>query len=103
MPRTIVTKDGNDFVFRAYDLPPLGPQDVRIQVALAAPKHGTEEHIIRGSAHDQKRWDPDLRMFLPRAADAPPPPPSERTIGNIVVGTVAAIGDAVTRFRVGER
>jgi threonine dehydrogenase-like Zn-dependent dehydrogenase len=103
MPHTIVTKDGTEFAFHEYELPPLGPQEVQIQVTFAAPKHGTEAHLIRGSAHDLKRWDPDLRMFLPRPAAAPAPPPIERAIGNIVVGTVGAIGAAVTRFSVGER
>jgi threonine dehydrogenase-like Zn-dependent dehydrogenase len=102
MPHMITTKDGTSFNIHEYELPPLGPQDVRIQVSFAAPKHGTEAHLIRGSAHDLKRWDADLRMFLPRPAEAPAPP-IERTIGNIVVGSVEAIGSAVTRFRVGER
>jgi threonine dehydrogenase-like Zn-dependent dehydrogenase len=103
MPHTITTKDGTEFAFHEYDLPPLGPREIRIQVTLAAPKHGTETHLIRGSAHDLKRWDPDLRMFLPRPLDAPAPPPSEHAIGNIVVGIVGAIGAEVTRFNVGER
>jgi len=103
MPHTIITKDGTTFAFHEYELPPLGPRDVRIQVTFAAPKHGTEAHLIRGSAHDLKRWDPELRMFLPRPPDMPVPPPSDRAIGNIVVGAVEAIGSAVTRFSIGER
>src|SRR6476661_4258578 len=103
MPHTITTKDGTTFAFQEYELAPLGPREVRIQVAFAAPKHGTEMHLIRGSPHDLKRWDPELRLFLPRPPDAPAPPPSERAIGNIVVGTIEAIGAAVTRFSVGER
>jgi len=103
MPHTIITKDGTTFAFHEYALPPLGPHDVRIQVAFAASKHGTEMHLIHGSPHDLKRWDPELRMFLRRAPDAPAPAPAERAIGNIVVGTVAATGSAVTRFSVGER
>jgi threonine dehydrogenase-like Zn-dependent dehydrogenase len=104
MPRMIVTKDGSSFFFREYELPPLGPRQVRVQVAFAAPKHGTEAHLITGSAHDVKRWDSELRMFLPRTKGEPAStPPAERSIGNIVVGTVQEVGAEVTQFVVGQR
>jgi threonine dehydrogenase-like Zn-dependent dehydrogenase len=105
MPRRIVTADGKSFAFREVTLPALGSSDVRVRVAFAAPKHGTESHILAGSAHDAKRWDSELRLFLPRephAADAAPEAPSERGIGNMVVGTVEAVGAAVTRYAVGD-
>jgi hypothetical protein len=37
MPHTIITKDGTAFAFHKYELPPLGPREVRIQVTFAAP------------------------------------------------------------------
>jgi threonine dehydrogenase-like Zn-dependent dehydrogenase len=104
MPRKIVTKDGTSFVFREFDLPPLGPRDVRLRVAFAAPKHGTEAKGITDNAFARKRWDPELRMFLPRPEGEPAPkPPAERNIGNIVVGTVTEVGPEVTQFKPGER
>jgi len=104
MPREIVTQDGTSFRFREYELPPLGPRDVRIRVEFAAPKHGTEAHSIIGSVFNRKRWDPELRMFLPLSEDQKPTGPSaERSIGNIVVGTVRAVGSEVTRFAPGDR
>lgn len=103
MPRKIVTQDGATFLFRDYELPPLGPRDVRVQVAFAAPKHGTETQSITGSPFDRKRWDPALRLFLPRAeGETPPAAPRERDIGNLVVGRVVATGAEVTRFQVGD-
>src|SRR2546423_13168532 len=66
MPRRIVTLDGKTYDFREYELPPLGPKDVRVRVTFAAPKHGTEAHAIQGSAFDHKVWDRSLRMFLPK-------------------------------------
>ena len=101
MPQRLVTIDGSSFRIVDFELPPLGPQDVRVQVEFAAPKHGTEFHALGGSAFDCKQWDGDLRMFLPRSG--PAPVPSERGVGNIVVGRVCAIGDSVTRWTVGDR
>lgn len=103
MTREIVTVDGSEFRFRPHTPAALGPNDVRVRVTFAAPKHGTEVHAITGSAFQAKRWDPELRLFLARAADETPPAPAERGIGNMVVGTVIETGSAVTRFKPGER
>jgi threonine dehydrogenase-like Zn-dependent dehydrogenase len=99
-----MTKDGSSFFFREYDLPPLGAREVRLKVEFAAPKHGTESKVITDNAFARKRWDPELRMFLPRAEGEPiPEPPAERNIGNIVVGTVLEVGAEVTQFKAGDR
>ncbi len=74
MPQKIVSVGGTSFGYRDYELPELGPRDVRVRTEFAAPKHGTESHAIRGSAFDRKRWDGALRMFLPRDEPAEPPP-----------------------------
>lgn len=102
MPRAIVTYDGLSYAIREQSLPPLGPNDVRVRVTFAAPKHGTEKHAIEGSAFDRKRWDPDLRMFLPRT-EPPSAAETERGIGNMVVGTVQQVGPSVTRWKPGDR
>lgn len=102
MSREIVTVDGSRFRFREYELPPLGERDVRVRVTFAAPKHGTEVHAITGSVFARKRWDPELRLFLPRTP-AEAEPPTERPVGNMVVGEVIAVGAGVTRFAVGDR
>jgi len=105
MPRELVTRDGSSFWMREFELPGLGDRDVRIRVDFAAPKHGTETHIVRGSPFDRKRWDPELRLFLPKPDNAPAPPAMkpERGIGNMVVGTVTAAGAAVTAYSPGDR
>jgi threonine dehydrogenase-like Zn-dependent dehydrogenase len=103
MPRRLVTQDGTRFRFSDYELPPLKPQELRVNVQFAALKHGTESHAIGGSAFDTKQWDPELRMFVPHAGDEPLPPRSaERSIGNIVVGTVVEVGSATERFSIGD-
>lgn len=101
MPREIVTLDGSSYRIREYDLAPLGPREVRIQVEFAAPKHGTELHGLTGSTLDRKRWDPELRIFLPR--EEPAPPKGERNIGNMIVGVVTDVGPEAMRYKPGDR
>ena len=100
MPLEIASTDGQTFRYREYELPELGPGDVRVRVEFAAPKHGTELHALTGSPHDHKRWDEELRLFLPRAE---PVPPAERAVGNMVVGVVTDMGSEVTSFAPGDR
>lgn len=103
MPREIVAVEGGaEYRYREYELPPLGANEVRVRTTFAAPKHGTELHSLSGSAMDRKRWDAELRMFVARE-EPPPHPGRERAIGNMLVGTVTAIGPEVTRFAVGDQ
>jgi threonine dehydrogenase-like Zn-dependent dehydrogenase len=102
MPREIVTTDGRSFRYREYELPPLVEREVRVRVEFAAPKHGTEAHALTGSVFGRKRWDPELRLFLPRER-AETGPTAERGIGNMLVGVVTAVGEAAARFRPGDR
>src|SRR5205823_2109149 len=102
MPSEIIGTGPTAFRFREYDLPPLGDQEVRVKVTFAAPKHGTEGHSLAGSPWASKIWDPELRLFIPKKEAPEASPPSERRIGNMVVGTVTAVGAAVQRFAPGE-
>ena len=109
MPRRIVTEDGTRFWIVAFELPPLQADEIRVRVAFAAPKHGTESHVIAGSPFQNKQWDPEMRLFVPHP-DTPPdassdavPPRQPRGIGNLVVGEVQEAGAEVTRFRPGDR
>ena len=101
--RKLVTTDGIEFHWSEYQLSSLDPLGVRVEVEFAAPKHGTESHVFGGSVQQRKRWDPELRLFLPRAEDAPAPAPQERAVGNMVVGTVSQVGSQVTRYAAGDK
>lgn len=104
MPRQLFTRRGESYFLQEFDLPELAPHDVRVDVTFAAPKHGTEGHILGGSAFDRKRWDPELRLFLPRDPSEPAPePPAQRGLGNMVVGTVAEVGGGVSLWKPGDR
>ena len=103
MPRKIVARQGPTFHLIEYDLPPLGEQDIRVAVEFAAPKHGTELKGLTGSPFGRKRWDRELRLFLPDESDSPPVQPVQSNVGNMVVGAVTEVGNGVDRFRVGDR
>ncbi|HVF09479.1 MAG TPA: hypothetical protein VNA16_01680, partial [Abditibacteriaceae bacterium] len=102
MPRQLLTHDGKTYSLKEYDLPEMGPQDVRVRVLFAAPKHGTESHSLSGSAFDRKQWNPELRMFLPKP-EFETAPAGERSIGNSVVGEITATGPNVSRFKIGDQ
>lgn len=106
MPQCIMARNGLHFLVEDYEPPPLGPQEVRVQVEFAAPKHGTERKIMTASPFARKRWDPALRLFreLPTVGTPDGPPPMTiRPVGNMVVGTVIQVGDQVAAWRPGDR
>ena len=107
MPNRVVTVDGKSYRIVPYELPPLGAKEARIQVEFAAPKHGTEGHALAGSAFNRKRWDSELRLFLPFPEATPSeeatPAPTERGVGNIVVGTIIEVGPDMTRWKIGDQ
>ena len=103
MPRKIVARQGPTFHLIDYDPPPLGERDVRVAVEFAAPKHGTEIKGLTSNPFARKRWDPELRLFLPNDSVKSPAPSPERSVGNMIVGTVAEVGSDVSRFQTGDR
>jgi NADPH:quinone reductase-like Zn-dependent oxidoreductase len=103
MPRKIIARQGPTFHLVEYEPPPLGEQDVRVTVEFAAPKHGTEIKGLTSSPFASKRWDPELRLFLPNDMENSPVPPQERSVGNMIVGTVTKVGSDVRRFSAGDR
>lgn len=100
MPLEVVSTDGRSFRYREYEIPELGPRDVRVRVEFAAPKHGTELHSLTGNPHHRKRWDEKLRIYLPLPE---PLPLTERPVGNMVVGSVTDMGPEVARLSPGDR
>lgn len=103
MPIGLFADRPEHVVFRAYEDAPLQSGQVRIDVEFAAPKHGTEFHLFSGrSPFADRRFDNDLRMFMPRE-DAAETGPAQRFVGNMVVGRISAVGDGVNRFCVGDR
>ena len=72
---------------------------MRAQAVLSGISHGTELNLYRGtSPFDQKRFDPELRLFL-EGADRPSYPMG---LGYEWVGRVVEVGEEVTDFAVGD-
>ncbi|MEM2936647.1 MAG: alcohol dehydrogenase, partial [Candidatus Bathyarchaeia archaeon] len=97
MPRELVAIAPRTPVIREYEELPLKPDQVLIKSEFSSPKHGTELGLYRGtSPFSVRRWDPDLRIFLPR--DEASRPNFPMALGNVTVGKVLEVGSEVTRF-----
>ena len=102
MARRVVSHGGLNFAFESFEPADLAANEVRVRVDFAAPKHGTETKVMTSNPHLRKRWDPQLRIFLPRAEAAADPGAGTRPVGNMVVGTVCELGAGVERWRMGD-
>jgi 2-desacetyl-2-hydroxyethyl bacteriochlorophyllide A dehydrogenase len=84
---------------RAYDDPPLGPRDVRLQSIMSGISHGTELNLYRGTApFAEKYFDGEHRLFRPHAEPGFKP----TRLGYEMVSRVVEVGAGVTSVRVGD-
>jgi len=81
LPKEIVAISPRNIIFREYDEKALEPHQIRIKSCLSAEKHGTTLAIYRGLS----------------SASFP------LRLGNMTVGVVTDVGNAVKRFKVGDR
>lgn len=104
MPKGLYVEQPCHVTLRDYDDPPLRDDQYRIRVEFATIKHGTEFHVFSGqSPFQDRRFDGNLRLFVPGKEEAKAGEAHGHFAGNMVVGTVAEVGKAVQRFRPGER
>lgn len=97
-------------------LPSPGPDDVVVETLFSGISHGTEMNVYRGLAPQwSKRFDRELRLFMPAPTDTQPPLPERGywtaadthwgyplAYGYANVGRVAAHGSAVRHLREGD-
>ena len=100
MPRELIATAPRSPILREYDDPVLAPAQIRIRTDFASPKHGTELVGYRNEPAAQRVYDRDLGALMPVEQPAAMFP---MALGNMAVGTVTAIGAAVTRFEIGDR
>lgn len=80
------------------------PNEVKIEVEFASPKHGTEVIDFRGlTPFMDENFSEEWRMFLPREeGSAPGIVFGEFQLGNMVVGKIIEAGSEVTDYKEGE-
>ncbi|QJD86785.1 zinc-dependent alcohol dehydrogenase [Cohnella herbarum] len=88
-----------------YEELPIRPDEVKVKVTHASPKHGSELAAFRGeSPHLADRYDEDWRLFLPRDPNGRQEVVfGDWNLGNQWVGEIIEAGSEVRDYRVGEK
>jgi threonine dehydrogenase-like Zn-dependent dehydrogenase len=90
-------------LLKEYADPPLGEGQYRLRAELGAIKHGTGFHVFSGqSPFEDRQFDKDLRLFVPRSQHAKEIAKGGVFLGNMIVGRVTETGRGVKRFKVGD-
>jgi threonine dehydrogenase-like Zn-dependent dehydrogenase len=104
MPRGLYVPGPETIEIREYEDQPLNPHHLRIRTEFAAIKHGTLFYLFSGkSPFEHQRFDLEQRLFVERHEEDEPGGLAGRYVGDMAVGRVIEIGNAVTRFSVGDR
>ena len=101
MPRRLVFSGPFQVEAVSYEDPPLAPRQVLVRTEWASGKHGTTAAMFDSGVFKGQRFDQDLRLFVPD--DAPSENVNFGKVGTSGVGSVAAVGAEVTRWRPGDR
>ncbi len=100
MPKRLVCTEHNVIGWQNYDLPQkLEPHQVRVRNTHGAEKHGTMAAFVHGHGNKRGQWDSVRQVFLPGGVAWNYPIP----LGNMQVGLVEEIGNAVTTYAVNDR
>lgn len=88
-----------------YEDRPVQPNEVKIKVEFASPKHGTEVVDFRGlSPFIDEEFNEEWKMFMPRKEGAARGIVfGEFQLGNMVVGSICEIGENVTEYELGDQ
>ena len=88
-----------------YEDRELKPNEVKVQVEFASPKHGSELAGFRGeSPHMNEYYDEEWHTFLPRPeSDQKGVDFGSWNLGNQWVGVITEVGSDVKDYQVGER
>lgn len=90
--------------FKDYEDRDIHPNEVKVRVSFASPKHGTEIADFRGtSPFIDEEFDSDWKMFMPRSENAEKGIVfGDLPLGNMFVGEIIEKGAEVTEFTLGD-
>ena len=105
MPKKLVAVEPRKAALVDYEEPAIGPNQVKVRVDYASPKHGTEVSIFRGEdPFLADHFDEDWRLFMERGPDARTAENGDvPVLGNQWVGVILEKGGDVERFNIGDR
>jgi 2-desacetyl-2-hydroxyethyl bacteriochlorophyllide A dehydrogenase len=100
MPSELLVVAPRETKVETYDDAPLAPSEVRAAAIVSGLSHGTESALWRGtSAFGERRFDPELRLFVDANAEEAFP----FRLGYEWVGEVIEVGADVRGLAAGER
>lgn len=103
MPRTLVTTAPRRLGRREAPRQELGPGEVRLRTVVSGVSHGTELNLYRGtSAFGDRRFDDELRAFVPAEPVDADGPDRGTELGYELVGEVVEIGPGLDDVAVGD-
>lgn len=103
--KKLVVIEPNKAALVDYEDRQVGVDEVKIKVAFASPKHGTEIADFNGSTpFIDGKYDPEWQVFAKRSDDEPRGIVyGDLPIGNMVVGNIIEKGNAVQDYNLGDR
>jgi threonine dehydrogenase-like Zn-dependent dehydrogenase len=105
MLRQLVAMEPHKAALTMYEDRPIKPNEVKVQIEFASPKHGSELAGFRGkSPHMDDYYNEEWRTFLPRSEeDKKGINFGSWNLGNQWVGIITEIGDEVKDYSLGDR
>lgn len=102
MPRRLVATAPHVVEVKEFDVPAVGPTQIRVRTEVASGKHGTMKALFDNVNFKGQNFDQRMRFFQ----DAPQSGGGswgERALGTTAVGVVEEVGSEVTTHTVGDR
>lgn len=105
MQKQLLAIEPGKAIIGTYEDVAINPNEVKVRIQYASPKHGSELAAFRGeSPHQADYFDEDWGLFLPRDPNGSQDVVfGEWNLGNQWVGVITEVGADVTDYAVGER
>lgn len=101
MTKELIAHSVDHAEYRDYEIPELGSHEIQVRSQFGAMKHGTELAGFAGYSGARGRFDEELGLFV-KDDSASGVSTSTKAVGNMIVGSVVAVGDDVEGFSIGD-